>query len=105
MQIIVRPRQMGKTHAMVQWVLEGERTDSYPGWSRVILTPDIRQADYLRAQYPNLDYRQVFSWQEWRDARLGYRPVDVAVDNAEMILASIIRHTPAVVSMTGTVAE
>ena len=102
-QIIVRPRQAGKTHAAVEWVLEGEATDSYPGWTRVLLTQSITEADRVRQAFPELDYRQVFSFNEWRNARLGAKPVEVAVDNADMILASLLGQTPSRITMTGGV--
>ena len=100
MKVIVRGRQAGKTYDLVQWVKQGEETNSYPGWSRVILTHSIAEAERIRGLY-DLDYRQVFSAQEWRTARLGRRPVEIAVDNAEIILASYLRNHPAQIAITG----
>ena len=96
-------RQAGKTYALVQWVKDGEETDSYPGWSRVILTHSLEEAQRLRSLY-DLEYRQVFSVNEWKTARLGRKPVDIAVDNADMILAHVIGQYPSQVALTGTVA-
>lgn len=101
MRVIVNGRQAGKTHALMKWVKEGEETDSYPGWSRVILTHSLEEAQRLRTLY-DLDYRQVFSVNEWKNARLGRKPVDVAVDNADLILAHMIGQYPSQVAMTGT---
>lgn len=100
MRVIVNGRQAGKTYALVQWVKEGEETDSYPGWSRVILTHNLEEAARLRAQY-DLDYRQVFSVVEWQHARLGRKPVEVALDNADITLAHLLGQMPSLVSMTG----
>ena len=105
MHIIVRPRQAGKTHAIVQWILAGEKTNSYPGWSRVLLCHDLASADYVRKQFPELDYRQVFSWREWRERRPGPKPVEVAVDNADLILAQAIGQYAVLGTISGTVAE
>lgn len=102
MYVIVNGRQAGKTYALVQWVKDGERTDSYPGWSRVILTHTIADADRLRKDY-DLDYRQVFGVEEWRKARIGRLPVAVAVDNADLVLASYLGQMPSTVSITGRV--
>jgi len=102
MRVIVNGRQAGKTYALVQWVKEGEQTNSYPGWSRVILTHTIDEAQRLRGLY-ELDYRQVFSVSEWRTARLGRRPVDVALDNADLVLASYLGQMPAKIAMTGSI--
>lgn len=101
MKVIVRGRQAGKTYDLVQWVKQGDETNSYPGWSRVILTHSIAEAERIRDLY-DLDYRQVFSAEEWRTARLGLKPVEVAVDNAELILASYLRNYPTQIAMTGS---
>lgn len=104
MKVIVRGRQAGKTHDLVQWVKQGEETDSYPGWSRVILTHSIHEAERIRSLY-ELDYRQVFSAEEWKTARLGRRPVQIAVDNAELVLASYLRQHPDQIAVTGEASE
>lgn len=101
MKVTVNGRQSGKTYALVQWVKEGVETDSYPGWSRVILTHTIDEAIRLRADY-DLDYRQVFSVEEWRSARLGHLPVEVGVDNADLFLHRLIGQRPSRVTMTGS---
>ena len=100
MKVIVNGRQSGKTYTLVQWVKEGEQTDSYPGWSRVILTHTIDEANRLRTLY-DLDYRQVFSVGEWGSARLGRKPVEIAVDNADLVLMSYLGQMPAKISVTG----
>jgi len=101
MNIIVRPRQAGKTHEIVQWVLAGEKTDSYPGWTRVLLAISIAEAGRIRDAYPDLDYRQVFSWYEWQGARLGPKPVEVAIDNVDLVLQHILRQPVALATTTG----
>lgn len=100
MKVIVSGRQAGKTYALVQWVKEGEQTDSYPGWSRVILTHSILEAARLRADY-DLDYRQVFSVAEWQKAHLGRKLVEIGVDNADLVLAAHIGQTPRQITITG----
>lgn len=102
MKVIVNGRQAGKTYALVQWVKEGEQTDSYPGWSRVILTHNIDEAQRLRQQY-DLDYRQVFSVPEWQHARLGREPVEVALDNADITLGHLLGQSPSLISLTGSI--
>lgn len=104
MRVIVNGRQAGKTYSLVQWVKDGEETDSYPGWSRVILSHTLAEADRLRRLY-ELDYRQVFSVEEWRSARLGPKRVDIAVDNADLVLATYLQQMPSALSITGRVDE
>lgn len=101
-QYIVRPRQGGKTRTAVEWVLEGERTDSYPGWSRILICHSIEESARIRADYPDLDYQQVFSWAEWANVHPGFKPVSIAIDNADMILSRLLRgHTVSVITGTG----
>lgn len=74
-----------------------------PGWSRVLLCPTIEAADRVRRDYSDeLDYRQVFSWNEWRNARIGRQPVEVAVDNADLLVAQFIGQPASFVTITGT---
>lgn len=100
MKVIVNGRQAGKTYTLVQWVKEGERTDSYPFWSRVILTHNIADADRLRKDY-DLDYRQVFSIGEWGSARLGPRSVELGLDNVDLLLQRMLGQMPSVITATG----
>jgi hypothetical protein len=100
--VIVRPRQAGKTYEMVQWVKQGEPTRSYPFWSRIILCPTLEMAQRLRTDETyGLDYTQVFGVDEWRRARKGPLPVEVAIDNLDLFLAIGLGQTPAVVTVTG----
>lgn len=105
MRVIARGRQAGKTYDTVQWVLAGEQTDSYPGWSRVLLCMSRGEADRVRATYPALDDRQVFGFEEWRRARLGRRPVDLRVDNADMVLSQLLGQSIDGMTITGRVEQ
>lgn len=102
MKVVVNGRQSGKTFQVVQWLKEGVETDSYPGWSRVLLCHSIEEADRLRKDY-DLDYRQVFSVREWQGAHLGRKPVEVALDNADLVLAHLLGQHPSYITMTGRV--
>ena len=101
MKVIVNGRQSGKTHTLVEWIKEGEETDSYPGWSRILLCHSLEEAQRIRQLY-DLDYRQVFAVSEWKTARMGRKPVDIAVDNVDLILTSYLGQHPAQIAMTGT---
>lgn len=103
MEMIVRPRQAGKTYKAVKWVMAGDKTTSYPGWSRVLLCHDLASANHVREVYPTLDYHQVFSFEEWQNARLGPRQVEVAVDNADLVLQRLLRQPVSLATVTGVV--
>lgn len=90
MKFLIQPRRAGKTHKLVHWVLEGEKTASYPGWSRVLITPTMQRAAAVRREYPMLDYRQVFYLGEWQKARLGAGHVEVALDDADDVLRALL---------------
>ena len=100
MKVLVMGRGAGKTHTLIEWVKQGVETKSYPGWSRVILTHSLDEAERLRRGH-GLDYRQVFEVGEWVRARLGRKPVEVAVDNADLVLSALLRQRPEVIALTG----
>lgn len=63
--LIAGGHQTGKTEQLLDWVSQGEPSDSYPFWSRVIFTPTMAEADRLRKilrdRFPEHDaYRWVF---------------------------------------------
>jgi hypothetical protein len=99
-KVFARGRQAGKTHELVEWVKEGVETDSYPGWSRVLLTHSIEEAQRLRTRY-SLSYNQVYAASEWKKARLGRKPVEVALDNADLVLMSYLGQMPSHITVTG----
>ena len=101
MRVIARGRQAGKTHALIEWVKEGETTDSYPGWSRILLCHSLEEAQRIRTQY-DLDYRQVFAVSEWKTARMGRKPVEIVLDNADLVLASLLGQSPTRITITGS---
>lgn len=99
MQFLVTGRQAGKTWAAVEWVRRGKKTGQYPGWSRVLLVPTIQDAERIRRReralnIPNeeqLDYRQVFSYSEWKHARVPMRhEIQVMVDDLDRLLSQIL---------------
>lgn len=98
MKVIQLPRQAGKTNKLIEWIKEGHLIDSYPGWSRVILTSTIQEADMirntkLRLQRKEFDtYRWVFSFDEWVRAAVPYSlGIEVAIDNVDMLLSYMLR--------------
>lgn len=102
MRIVYRARRAGKTTELIAWVLAGEKTRSYPFWSRVLLVHQLQEAQHLRVRGNKygLDYNQVFSMLEWSNARLGILPVELAIDNADFILQSLIGGPNRVVSIS-----
>lgn len=93
MKVLYWPRRSGKTTKLALWVKEGERTDSYPGWNRVMLVPTAQEALHVRQQY-KLDSHQIFSFDEWRTAYARAFPADarieVAVDRAETLIHDLV---------------
>ena len=98
-------RALGKTAHMLQWLLKGERTDSFPGWTRVMLCANAHQKDVLcrthRGSIEDVVHR-VFTVDEWVQARNVDIKTEVGVDNAEMVLASMLRFNGRLTTMTMT---
>lgn len=110
-KVTILPRRMGKTSALVDWAENGVPLIHYPFWNRIILTPNMGQAEYIRKQilYPrhkpttrlHLDgtpcvhdvYRWVFSWEEWTGASIGRsgEEIEIAIDNVDTLLIMMLR--------------
>jgi hypothetical protein len=91
-KVFVAGRQTGKTYRLAEWAKKGTRVDAYPGWSRIILTHDLREAHRMRRPGNpfGLDYHQVFSVNEWRNGRFRAPDLEVGVDNIEIVLAGFL---------------
>lgn len=93
-------RRTGKTLVCIEWLKQGKPKRGYPFWSRVVVTPNISQADHIRdilRDDPDLQddmydtYRWVFSLNEWQKAWRGHANLEgVYIDNAEYILQDLI---------------
>jgi hypothetical protein len=105
MQVYVSGRQGGKTHEAVRWVLKGAKRRGYPGWTRVMLVTDVQRADQVRREYPALDYRQVFSFKEWLEARGRTFATEVIVDNADEVLSNLLHWRVSAATFTGSIME
>lgn len=115
LRAILAERQDGKTTQLVNWLLGGEPIDKWPSWSRVLIVPTAAQMKVVADRFPLVD-------QELRDrgcqgglqkiilpvggyalTRLRLADVEVAVDNAEDLIAQQLGFRPDLVSMTGSV--
>ena len=101
MKVIAGGRGSGRTTKLVEWLKGGRRLESYPYWSRVVLTPTERQALWLRNEVirrylgrpgPSGITHAVFSIDQWLRARGSNPEVEVAIDNVEEILWGAIGH-------------
>ena len=102
-QIFLADRGKGKTTRLIEWVKQGERTNYYPGWSRIILVPAFHDAQRLRHGHNvyGLDYHQVFTVSEFRDGKFPSPGVEIGVDNIDLILHSYLGGAVTVGTMTG----
>ena len=104
MEVVVRPRRAGKTNELIEWVKQGEKRRAYPFWTRIILTYSMQEAERLRKTPAfGLDYHQVFSAKEWRNRYRGTKPLEVGVDNADILLRMFVDENITRVTMTGEV--
>jgi hypothetical protein len=106
-------RQEGKTTRLIEWLLQGERIDSWPSWSRVLIVAEARQIEPIRSNYTAADQqlreqgcvgglgKVVLSVGSYSLHRLRLSDVEVAVDNAEDLITQQLGFRPDVVSMTG----
>lgn len=92
MFIYALPRGTGKTRKAVEWLVEGTGTNSYPGWTRVLVVHSVQAhlmlRNELRNQIPDIDHR-LFNWKEWCDARAIDPDTEVLIDELEMMFPHI----------------
>jgi hypothetical protein len=101
MELIIGGRRYGKTTQALEWVDQAERIKGYPFWSRVLLVVNSHEADRLRkllrdraeargeGDPAGLIYNKVYCVEEWKTAKVGANDVDVMLDNADLVLASL----------------
>jgi hypothetical protein len=82
-------------------VQKGEQTDQFPFWSRVMLVQNAVMRRQLIEGSHQLHARQVFTIADWSKAAIADKSVEVAIDDADLILKSIAKgHRIAMMSMT-----
>ena len=96
--VLVGGRQAGKTRRLLEWVAYGERTNGYPGWSRVLIVHSVgevmRLRSIIRATDPPMfldDAHRIYHLEDWQTALVTGEPPVVALDSAEIYLARLVR--------------
>lgn len=84
---MIADRQEGKTRHLIEWLLEGNAVNYFPGWDRIILVSSRFEVDTLRND-PQISHTQVFTVDEWIEVlgRKGTGPLKIAIDNVDYIL-------------------
>lgn len=84
--LLAADRQTGKSTQAFAWVSHGERTDGYPGWTRVLVLAHHRAYDLWRRQYwerlEDFDHR-VYCLNNWMGARSVRPSTEVCVDDLD----------------------
>lgn len=100
MRYIIGDRRSGKTTELLEWILDGHPRDTFPYWSRIIISFSDREArrlrNILKMARPSLDISEwVFSVEQWQLERRGiknYTGLSIAIDEASYILEQYIGH-------------
>lgn len=119
MKVFVTGRRMGKTSALVAWLLKGQPIPEYPGWSRAIVCANHATVvhttrmvrDAMEAQNITGDERWICDMRKavWSVGDLStalrgaaVNKVEFAFDNAELVLEYYLSgRKPAIITMTG----
>jgi hypothetical protein len=112
LRVVLGGRGEGKTTRLIEWLIGGELLDRWPSWSRVLIThedalPYIR-SDQFQAADAELRKKGcigglgkvVLTVGDYAITRLRLADVEVAMDNAELLIAQQLGLTPDIVSMT-----
>lgn len=92
MFVITRGRGFGKTHDLIEWV----KAKSH----RLLVTFSRHEATRLQQLY-ELNRQQVEVWDAELRVRLAGREVEIAIDNADLVLAHLIQHPIQGLTLTG----
>lgn len=104
--MLVAGRREGKTTQVILWLAGAHKVEGNPGWSRILLTFSKTEADRLRMDYP-VFARRIFSLREWTHtaARGLGGDLEIAIDNADMILQDLVGfHRLVYATLTGVPA-
>lgn len=89
LSLLATGRANGKTFKAIQWVLEGHEVSGYPGWSRVMIVPNLQQFEHIRKDWwekiEDFDHR-IYTAEDWRNAHNVQGSTEVCLDNAEWFL-------------------
>lgn len=106
--LVAGGRRSGRTTKLLEWLKQAVPTNSYPFWDRVLLVHSLDRAQDLRGQLARwsrsrgdkhgLAYNLVYSYTEWREARIGHMPVEIAVDDVDMLVSNYFHQTPALIA-------
>jgi len=91
LRLLAVDRAEGKTTQAMAWLSNGDRVAHYPGWSRVLVVPNLQRVQHIRDQYwrrlEDFDHR-VYSCDEWRRAQGVHHDVEVCIDDLDWFLGT-----------------
>jgi hypothetical protein len=111
LRVVLAGRREGKTTRLVEWLLGGESIDPWPCWSRVLITHKD-SLSFILGEFDAADHelrkrgctgglgKVVLTVGDYALTRLRLADVEVAVDNADELIAQQLGLMPDVISMT-----
>lgn len=111
LRVALAGRREGKTTRLIEWLLGGEPIDRWPSWSRVLIVHQDH-LNYIRGEFRAADAelrergcpgglgKAVLTHGDYALTRLRLADVEVAVDNAEDLIAQQLGFLPDLISMT-----
>lgn len=107
--LIIGGRREGKTTKLLEWLNGAQRRPYYPFWDRVLLVHTTDRAQHLRIglrkdaelkgiEDSSLYYNLVYSFEEWKGARLG-GDVEIAVDDVDLLINRYFGQTPRLIAL------
>lgn len=100
MKVMTSLRGGGKTYQAIQWMLQGEKTLTWPHWSRVMLVLSENEAKRLRTMYPEVPTEAFIPMDQARNLK-GMHDIQYVVDNADQLFERILGFTPDFITLHG----
>lgn len=115
-KMLVLDRQQGKTTWAIRWLMDGHKVEGWPGWSRILIVMTATEARRVLTDYPDEQAKLhamgngglgklVITLDEARHALSVADPeVEVAFDNADLLVERALRRRPEFVTYDGEMA-
>jgi len=114
-QVLVSARGGGKTYRSIEWLIEGEKIDGWPGWSRVLVVPTAQRCRSLTKEHADGELgrkfyekagvslsKVVLNVDEYRTFRgIDKRQFEIAVDGTESLIEQALGWRPSWVTYDG----
>lgn len=91
MEVLKQAHGTGKTSKLVKWLKGGRRLDDGT-WSRLLITPTVKQSDYIKTCFESIPSGAVVSIIQYMTLhRVRHPDVVIAIDELDAVLRCLLQ--------------